>query len=145
MRGSARTREEILDVATSEFAAHGSPGSRVDEIAAGIQALQAQLRRRVAQEPQPGRLDQDGAEAALVEGRAVASEIVNGGWRTRLGRDVPDVTPEAAGRLYFLGGPDALEWRRLVAIASRALRSGGAQPGRRRRMRTRLSAPRGPG
>jgi AcrR family transcriptional regulator len=34
MRDSARTREEILDVATSEFAAHGYHGSRVDEIAA---------------------------------------------------------------------------------------------------------------
>ena len=34
MRDSARTRAEILDVATSEFAAHGYDGSRVDEIAA---------------------------------------------------------------------------------------------------------------
>jgi AcrR family transcriptional regulator len=34
MRDGARTREEILDVATSEFAAHGYHGSRVDEIAA---------------------------------------------------------------------------------------------------------------
>ena len=34
MRDSARTRTEILDVATSEFAAHGYHGSRVDEIAA---------------------------------------------------------------------------------------------------------------
>jgi AcrR family transcriptional regulator len=34
MRDSARTRAEILDVATSEFAAHGYHGSRVDEIAA---------------------------------------------------------------------------------------------------------------
>jgi AcrR family transcriptional regulator len=34
MRNSARTREEILDIATSEFAAHGFHGSRVDEIAA---------------------------------------------------------------------------------------------------------------
>jgi AcrR family transcriptional regulator len=33
-RDSARTRAEILDVATSEFAAHGYAGSRVDEIAA---------------------------------------------------------------------------------------------------------------
>ena len=33
-RDSARTRTEILDVATSEFAAHGYAGSRVDEIAA---------------------------------------------------------------------------------------------------------------
>jgi AcrR family transcriptional regulator len=33
-RDSARTRTEILDVATSEFAAHGFHGSRVDEIAA---------------------------------------------------------------------------------------------------------------
>jgi AcrR family transcriptional regulator len=33
-RDSARTRTEILDVATSEFAAHGYHGSRVDEIAA---------------------------------------------------------------------------------------------------------------
>jgi AcrR family transcriptional regulator len=33
-RDSARTRAEILDVATSEFAAHGYHGSRVDEIAA---------------------------------------------------------------------------------------------------------------
>ena len=34
IRDSARTREEILDVATSEFAANGYDGSRVDEIAA---------------------------------------------------------------------------------------------------------------
>jgi AcrR family transcriptional regulator len=34
VRDSARTRGEILDVATSEFAAHGYHGSRVDEIAA---------------------------------------------------------------------------------------------------------------
>ncbi|MCW6003340.1 TetR family transcriptional regulator [Micromonospora sp. CPCC 205371] len=34
VRDSARTREEILDVATSQFAAHGYHGSRVDEIAA---------------------------------------------------------------------------------------------------------------
>ena len=34
VRDSARTRKEILDVATSEFAAHGYHGSRVDEIAA---------------------------------------------------------------------------------------------------------------
>ena len=34
VRDSARTRTEILDVATSEFAAHGYHGSRVDEIAA---------------------------------------------------------------------------------------------------------------
>jgi AcrR family transcriptional regulator len=33
MRDSARTRAEILDVATSEFAANGYHGSRVDEIA----------------------------------------------------------------------------------------------------------------
>ena len=34
MRDAARTRTEILDVATSEFAAHGYHGARVDEIAA---------------------------------------------------------------------------------------------------------------
>jgi AcrR family transcriptional regulator len=34
VRDSARTREEILDVATTQFAAHGYHGSRVDEIAA---------------------------------------------------------------------------------------------------------------
>ena len=34
MRDAARTRAEILDVATSEFAAHGYHGARVDEIAA---------------------------------------------------------------------------------------------------------------
>jgi AcrR family transcriptional regulator len=34
VRDSVRTRTEILDVATSEFAAHGYHGARVDEIAA---------------------------------------------------------------------------------------------------------------
>ncbi|SNT48387.1 DNA-binding transcriptional regulator, AcrR family [Asanoa hainanensis] len=34
VRDSARTRAEILDVATAEFAANGYDGSRVDEIAA---------------------------------------------------------------------------------------------------------------
>jgi len=34
VRDAARTRGEILDVATSEFAAHGYNGARVDEIAA---------------------------------------------------------------------------------------------------------------
>jgi AcrR family transcriptional regulator len=34
VRDSARTQTEILDVATSEFAAHGYHGARVDEIAA---------------------------------------------------------------------------------------------------------------
>jgi AcrR family transcriptional regulator len=34
VRDAARTRGEILDVATSEFAAHGYHGARVDEIAA---------------------------------------------------------------------------------------------------------------
>ncbi len=34
VRDAARTRAEILDVATSEFAAHGYHGARVDEIAA---------------------------------------------------------------------------------------------------------------
>jgi AcrR family transcriptional regulator len=34
VRDSARTQAEILDVATSEFAAHGYHGARVDEIAA---------------------------------------------------------------------------------------------------------------
>lgn len=34
VRDSARTRGEILDVATEQFAAHGYHGSRVDEIAA---------------------------------------------------------------------------------------------------------------
>jgi len=34
VRDPARTRSEILDVATSEFAAHGYHGARVDEIAA---------------------------------------------------------------------------------------------------------------
>jgi AcrR family transcriptional regulator len=34
VRDAARTRSEILDVATSEFAAHGYHGARVDEIAA---------------------------------------------------------------------------------------------------------------
>ena len=34
VRDAARTRAEILDVATAEFAAHGYHGSRVDEIAA---------------------------------------------------------------------------------------------------------------
>lgn len=36
---------------------------------------------------------------ALRRGEAVASEIVNTGWRTRLGHtDLPDVSPETAGR-----------------------------------------------
>jgi len=34
VRDAARTRAEILDVATAEFAAHGYNGARVDEIAA---------------------------------------------------------------------------------------------------------------
>src|SRR5262245_26759011 len=34
VRDAARTRQEILDVATAEFAAHGYHGARVDEIAA---------------------------------------------------------------------------------------------------------------
>ena len=34
IRDAARTRAEILDVATQEFAAHGYAGARVDEIAA---------------------------------------------------------------------------------------------------------------
>jgi len=34
VRDAARTRNEILDVATAEFAAHGYSGARVDEIAA---------------------------------------------------------------------------------------------------------------
>jgi AcrR family transcriptional regulator len=34
VRDAARTRAEILDVATTEFAAHGYSGARVDEIAA---------------------------------------------------------------------------------------------------------------
>jgi AcrR family transcriptional regulator len=34
LRDAARTRSEILDVATAEFAAHGYHGARVDEIAA---------------------------------------------------------------------------------------------------------------
>src|SRR4030095_16895440 len=34
IRDAARTRGEILDVATAEFAAHGYNGARVDEIAA---------------------------------------------------------------------------------------------------------------
>jgi AcrR family transcriptional regulator len=34
VRDSARTRGEILDVATEQFAAHGYHGARVDEIAA---------------------------------------------------------------------------------------------------------------
>jgi hypothetical protein len=38
-------------------------------------------------------------EEALGEGRAVASEIENGGWRRYLGfMDLPEVTPEEAGR-----------------------------------------------
>lgn len=35
---------------------------------------------------------------ALRRGRAVATEIVNDGWRTHLGGGVPKVTPEEAGR-----------------------------------------------
>lgn len=38
-----------------------------------------------------------GAEA-LADGRAVASSITNERWREHLGDDVPDVTPEEAGR-----------------------------------------------
>jgi AcrR family transcriptional regulator len=34
VRDAARTRDEILDIATAEFAAHGYNGARVDEIAA---------------------------------------------------------------------------------------------------------------
>jgi hypothetical protein len=38
-------------------------------------------------------------EEALGQGRAVASEIENGGWRRYLGfMDLPEVTPEEAGR-----------------------------------------------
>ncbi|MDZ7781276.1 MAG: peptidase [Gemmatimonadota bacterium] len=41
----------------------------------------------------------DRHEEALEQGRAVSSEIVNDGWRQRLGRaGIPDVTPEHAGR-----------------------------------------------
>lgn len=44
-----------------------------------------------------GRLNLD--HRALARGRAVASEIVNSGWRTHLGfRDLPEVTPREAGR-----------------------------------------------
>ncbi len=44
-----------------------------------------------------GRLNLD--HRALARGEAVASEIVNGGWRTHLGfRDLPEVTPRQAGR-----------------------------------------------
>lgn len=37
-------------------------------------------------------------DGALRRGRAVATEIVNDGWRTHLGVDVPRITPREAGR-----------------------------------------------
>src|SRR6476620_521235 len=43
VRDAERTRAEILDVATAEFAAHGYNGARVDEIAALTQTTKRMI------------------------------------------------------------------------------------------------------
>jgi 2,3-bisphosphoglycerate-independent phosphoglycerate mutase len=67
---------------------------------AGYLGTDGRGRRRPAAPPlaaeAAGVLNRD--EIALAGGRAVASSIVNQGWRRHLGARVPEITPEAAGR-----------------------------------------------
>lgn len=76
----------------------------------------------------------DRHEEALAAGRAVSSEIVNDGWRRRLGHvEVPDITPERAGRnlvaianehdltLYAHYGTDAAGHARAMSAAVASL------------------------
>jgi 2,3-bisphosphoglycerate-independent phosphoglycerate mutase len=67
---------------------------------AGYLGTSGRGRRRPAAPPiaaeSAGVLNRD--QSALAEGRAVASSIVNDGWRRHLGANVPEIAPEAAGR-----------------------------------------------
>lgn len=83
----------------------------------GRMELATQLKRQMIDPPLPAPLFHRGLSPAGA-GRFRLTPVAVEDVATCFVRSLE--APEAAGRLYFLGGPDALEWRRLVAILAEA-------------------------